>query len=141
MNELALGEPAPDSLRRRCTTPSRAKRSSAPRGPTPSPTSISLTCFVDPAIPNYSQEPAWNGQRVVTFLIYLNDDYEGGETAFPSLGFSHKGRRGQGLFFVKALADMPPDLRMVHAGRPPTSGEKWVVSQFFRSRPMSGDAS
>jgi prolyl 4-hydroxylase len=92
--------------------------------------------FVDPSTPNYSQELARNGQRVVTFLVYLNDDYEGGETAFPSLGFSHKGRRGEGLFFVNALADMQPDLRMVHAGRPPTNGEKWIVSQFIRSRPI-----
>jgi prolyl 4-hydroxylase len=90
--------------------------------------------FVDPATPDYAGEIARNGQRVVTFLVYLNDDYEGGETAFPTLGFSHKGRRGQGLFFVNSHADMQPDRRMLHAGRPPTSGEKWIVSQFIRSR-------
>jgi hypothetical protein len=90
--------------------------------------------FVDPQIPNYAQELARNGQRVVTFLVYLNDDYEGGETAFPQLGFSHKGKRGEGLFFVNALPDMQPDLRMVHSGQPTTRGEKWIVSQFIRSR-------
>ena len=90
--------------------------------------------FVDPATPDYMQEIARNGQRVMTFLIYLNDDYEGGETGFPTLGFSHKGRRGEGLFFVNALRDMQPDLRMLHAGRPLTRGEKWIVSQFIRSR-------
>jgi hypothetical protein len=92
--------------------------------------------FVDPGIPDYAQEIARNGQRVVTFLVYLNDAYEGGETAFPRLGFSHKGQRGQGLFFVNALPDMQPDLRMLHSGQPPTSGEKWIVSQFIRSRAM-----
>ncbi len=92
--------------------------------------------FVDPAIPHYAQEIARNGQRIVTFLVYLNDDYEGGETRFNHLGFSHKGRRGQGLFFVNALRDMQPDLRMLHAGRPPTRGVKWIVSQFIRSRPL-----
>jgi hypothetical protein len=91
--------------------------------------------FVDPKTPDYAQEIARNGQRVVTFLVYLNDDYEGGETGFPTLGFKHKGRRGEGLFFVNALPDMQPDLRMLHAGRPPLSGEKWIVSQFIRSRP------
>jgi hypothetical protein len=90
--------------------------------------------FVDPATPDYAGEIARNGQRVVTFLVYLNDDYAGGETDFPTLGFSHKGRRGQGLFFVNAHADLQPDLRMLHAGRPPTRGEKWIVSQFIRSR-------
>ena len=90
--------------------------------------------FVDPRTPNYSQEIASNGQRVVTFLVYLNDDYEDGETHFPTLGFGHKGRRGGALFFVNAHVDLQPDLRMLHAGRPPTRGEKWIVSQFIRSR-------
>jgi hypothetical protein len=90
--------------------------------------------FVDPDTPNYTHELARNGQRVVTFLVYLNDDYEGGVTGFPTLGFSHKGRRGEGLYFVNALPDMQPDLRMLHTGSPPTRGEKWIVSQFIRSR-------
>jgi len=91
--------------------------------------------FVNPNTPDYAQEIARNGQRVMTFLVYLNEDYEGGETAFPQLGFSHKGRRGHGLFFVNAYSDLQPDLRMLHAGRTPTRGEKWIVSQFIRSRP------
>jgi prolyl 4-hydroxylase len=90
--------------------------------------------FVDPDTPGYAEEIARNGQRVVTFLIYLNDDYLGGETSFPVLGFGHRGRRGDGLLFVNAYTDMRPDLRMLHAGRAPTRGEKWIVSQFIRSR-------
>lgn len=90
--------------------------------------------FVSPDLPNYAQEIDRNGQRIVTFLIYLNDDYEGGETSFPTLGLNHKGRRGEGLFFVNSHTDMQPDLRMLHAGRAPTRGEKWIVSQFIRSR-------
>lgn len=89
--------------------------------------------FVDPDIPNYEEEIARNGQRVLTFLVYLNDDYEGGETEFPALGIVHKGTRGEGLFFVNALENNAPDLRTIHAGRPPTHGEKWIVSQFIRS--------
>ncbi len=90
--------------------------------------------FVDPNTPDYAAEIARNGQRVMTFLIYLNEDYEGGETNFPTLGVSHKGRRGGALYFANAHADMQPDTRMLHAGRPPASGEKWIVSQFIRSR-------
>jgi len=94
--------------------------------------------FVDPGTPAYAQEIARNGQRVMTFLVYLNEDYEGGETDFPKLVVTHKGRRGHGLFFVNAYSDMQPDLRMLHAGRAPTRGEKWIVSQFIRSRPTRG---
>lgn len=93
--------------------------------------------FVNPdSTPDYAGEIARNGQRVITFLLYLNDDYDGGETDFPKLGVSHKGRTGEGLFFVNALPDASPDPRTLHAGRPTSRGEKWIVSQFIRSRPM-----
>lgn len=90
--------------------------------------------FVDPKTPNYEEEIRTHGQRVVTFLVYLNDDYEGGETEFPKLGLKHKGEAGEGLFFVNALKDGAADLRTVHAGRPPKAGEKWIISQFIRNR-------
>ena len=91
--------------------------------------------FVDPNIPDYDQELAKRGDRIVTFLMYLNDDYEGGETTFPRLGIEHKGRRGEGLFFVNAL-DGKADERTLHEGRAPVRGEKWIVSQFVRNRPV-----
>jgi hypothetical protein len=92
--------------------------------------------FVDPdSTPDYTGEIARNGQRVVTFLVYLNEDYEGGETDFPNLGVTHKGRIGEGFYFVNALPDMTSDKRTLHAGRPTRRGEKWIVTQFIRSRP------
>jgi hypothetical protein len=100
--------------------------------------SINHFDFVSPETPNYDQEIARNGQRVLTFLVYLNDDYDGGRTDFPELEFAHKGRCGEGFFFANALANNAPDLRTLHAGRPPTRGEKWVVSQFIRSRRVLG---
>ena len=90
--------------------------------------------FVDPSTPNYEQEVARNGQRIVTFLIYLNDDYEDGSTSFSRLKLSHKGRAGDGFAFVNALPDGSADVRTLHAGRPPSAGEKWVFSQFIRDR-------
>jgi prolyl 4-hydroxylase len=91
--------------------------------------------FVDPAHPGYAEEIRRFGHRVVTFLVYLNSGYEGGETVFPRLGLEHSGQRGEGLFFVNTLADGQPNLRTLHNGRPPTRGEKWVFSQFIRNRP------
>jgi prolyl 4-hydroxylase len=75
-------------------------------------------------------------QRVVTFFAYLNDDYEGGETDFPELGIRHKGTKGEGLYFVNAFPDGKPDMRVTHAGLPPSQGDKWLVSQFVRSRAL-----
>ena len=91
--------------------------------------------FIDPQVPDYPQEIKEKGQRIVTFLVYLNDDYHGGETEFPRLAVRHKGVRGEGLFFVNSLRDGSADVRTLHAGRPPTRGEKWIVSQFVRNRP------
>ena len=39
------------------------------------------------------------GQRLVTVLVALNDDYDGGETGFPVLRKRWKGRKGAALFF------------------------------------------
>jgi hypothetical protein len=89
--------------------------------------------FVDPNLPSYAQEIAEKGDRVVTFLVYLNDDYQGGETAFPRLDLSHKGSRGEGIFFVNSEHGRA-DTRTLHAGRAPVGGEKWIVSQFVRDR-------
>ena len=61
--------------------------------------------FVDPASATYATEIAARGQRPVTFLAYLNEDYEGGETVFPRLGVSFKARRGEGLYFVNIDAE------------------------------------
>ncbi|HET8699717.1 MAG TPA: 2OG-Fe(II) oxygenase [Gammaproteobacteria bacterium] len=91
--------------------------------------------FVDPSTPNYASVLDKQGERVVTFLVYLNDDYERGETDFPRLGLRHRGSRGEGLMFVNALPEGGPDRRMLHAGLPPVRGEKWIVSQFVRNRP------
>ena len=90
--------------------------------------------FVDPSIPDYEQEVRTRGERVMTFLVYLNDDYDAGETDFPRFEISHKGRRGEGLYFINALPSGAPDLRSWHAGRPPARGEKWILSQFIRNR-------
>jgi prolyl 4-hydroxylase len=94
--------------------------------------------FVNPRIPNYQAEIERRGQRIITFLVYLNDDYEGGETDFPTLGFRYRGGRRDGLFFTNALPNGEADLRMVHAGLPPKDKEKWLMSQFIRNRVALG---
>jgi prolyl 4-hydroxylase len=90
--------------------------------------------FVDPAHPGYAEEISQFGNRIITFLVYLNADFEGGETVFPRLGLSHSPRRGEGLYFVNTHEDGQPNTRTLHSGRPPTRGEKWTFSQFVRNR-------
>ncbi|MET0290778.1 MAG: 2OG-Fe(II) oxygenase [Steroidobacteraceae bacterium] len=88
--------------------------------------------FIDTKAPDYEQQIREQGQRIITFLLYLNDEYEGGETTFPRLDIVNRGRKGNGLYFINSNADRSPDREMLHTGSPPTSGEKWIVSQFIR---------
>lgn len=88
--------------------------------------------FFDAEQPGMARVIAGRGQRVLTFLLALNESYEGGETAFPELGSRWKGRTGSGLFFWNVEPDGTPDRRTSHAGLPPAGGEKWMLSQWVR---------
>jgi prolyl 4-hydroxylase len=90
--------------------------------------------FLDPANPAYHDSLSRFGQRIATFLIYLNDGYEGGETSFPRLGLTYRARQGDALFFANVTHEGVPDPNTLHAGLPPTCGEKWVFSQWIRDR-------
>jgi len=89
--------------------------------------------FMNPANPAYREELR-RGQRVGTFLIYLNDEFEGGETEFVDAGLRFKGRTGDAIFWANVDAQRRPDPLTRHAGLPPTSGEKWILSQWIRDR-------
>jgi hypothetical protein len=88
--------------------------------------------FLDPALPGLATEIAAKGQRIATFLVYLNDAFEGAETEFPLLGRRHRCPKGGALFFMNVDASGAPDRRTLHAGLAPTSGEKWLLSQWIR---------
>lgn len=75
-----------------------------------------------------------SGQRSKTALLYLNDDYDGGETVFLSNGLSVKGARGDILVFSNLDAAGAPDPAARHAGRPVTAGTKWLASKWFRTK-------
>lgn len=73
-------------------------------------------------------------QRRWTVLVYLNDGFGGGETEFPELDIAARGAIGDALVFDNANADGRPDRRTVHAGRPVTSGTKWLATRWIRER-------
>lgn len=90
--------------------------------------------YFDPAAEGFEEEISTRGQRVATFLIYLNDDFTGGETRFPLLGFDYRGATGDAIAFASVDPDGRPNPRTLHAGLPPASGEKWLFSQWIRDR-------
>lgn len=90
--------------------------------------------YLEPNSPAMQKELSTRGQRLVTFLLYLNDDYLGGETDFPLAGFRYRGQPGDALLFANVDPTGTPDPRSLHAGLAPTSGEKWLLSQWLRDR-------
>jgi prolyl 4-hydroxylase len=93
--------------------------------------------FLDSALPGPARDIAERGQRSMTFLIYLNDDFDGGETDFPELGLRFRGRTGDAILFHNLDTAGKGDPRTRHAGLPPTQGEKWLFSQWIRDRAPS----
>jgi prolyl 4-hydroxylase len=79
---------------------------------------------------------AANGQRPYTFLVYLNDAFEAGETHFIDLGRKLRGKMGEALFWRNVTDAGEPDLRTTHEGMSPTRGEKWLLSVFIRDKPQ-----
>jgi prolyl 4-hydroxylase len=76
-------------------------------------------------------------QRILTVLVYLTEDYSGGETRFMRTGLTFKGCRGDALVFRNALSDGRPDELAQHAGLPVAGGEKIIASRWIRARPFT----
>jgi len=91
--------------------------------------------FLEPDLAAHAEEIARSGQRMATFLTYLNAGFDGGETAFPAAQLRYKGQAGDGVLFANLDPAGRPDRRTLHAGLPPTSGEKWILSQWIRQPP------
>ena len=73
------------------------------------------------------------GLRYATFIIYLNDDFEGGETEFPIHNYKAKPKTGKAVLFFN-LDDRNQTRRhnSFHGGLPPTTGEKWMCNKWIR---------
>jgi prolyl 4-hydroxylase len=79
------------------------------------------------------------GQRVATCVVYLNDGFEGGATAFPELGLEFRGGVGDAFVWDNLRPDGTVDPLTLHAGRPPTQGMKYLLSKWMRDRDQAGN--
>ena len=73
------------------------------------------------------------GQRYATFLLYLNDDFTGGETEFPLRNIKVKPVKGKAALFFNLEKDNKTKLdKSFHAGLPPNTGIKWLCNVWVR---------
>ncbi len=82
--------------------------------------------------PHVDYDGGDNG-RIKTALVYLNDDYEGGETLFVKTGLRVKGRTGDVLVFASARPDGGLDPLSEHAGLPVERGVKFLASRWIHA--------
>lgn len=72
-------------------------------------------------------------QRILTALVWLNDNYKGGETHFTKIGLRLKGRQGDAVIFPNVTSDGLPDPLTEHAGLPVSSGTKFIATRWIRA--------
>ena len=65
-------------------------------------------------------------------MIYLNDDFEGGETHFPSLNLVVKPKKGKLVIWDNVNEDGSLDFNSLHAGLPVKKGFKYIAVIWIR---------
>jgi len=82
-------------------------------------------------------DAAEHSQRVLTAILYLNDEFAGGETVFPRLDLTLRPKAGRLALWQNTKAgDVAVHPLSMHEGRPVLSGQKQIVSFWFRNKPV-----
>lgn len=74
--------------------------------------------------PHFDAYPGENNETILSAVLYMNDNYEGGELSFPEHNITIKPEAGCLIFFPST-----PDY--VHQSKIITSGKKYCIPLFF----------
>jgi prolyl 4-hydroxylase len=74
------------------------------------------------------------GNRTWTFMVYLNDDFEGGATRFTKFDCAIKAKTGMAVFWNNLNEDGSPNPASMHCGETVTRGQKVIITKWFRLR-------
>lgn len=81
-----------------------------------------------------AERTATSGDRKSTLLVYLNENYHGGETYFPKIDLKIKPERGKGLFFINMDWQDQPQHLSLHQGLSVEGGPKYICTKWSHPR-------
>ena len=87
--------------------------------------------------PAYDMHCLSSGNRTHTLMVYLNDDFDGGETNFPNLKQSVKPVKGKAIWW-NYLKDGKTLKEYLHEGTPVTKGKKYIITSWWRENTWDG---
>jgi prolyl 4-hydroxylase len=90
--------------------------------------------WFDPSQPGPAKQMERGGQRLGTFVLYLNDVERGGATSFPGIGLEVQPKKGNAVFFANTDEYGNPDRATYHAGMPVVNGVKVIANKWLRER-------
>jgi prolyl 4-hydroxylase len=85
----------------------------------------------------YDKHCLSSGNRTFTFMIYLNDDFDGGGTSFPKLGKIIKPELGKAVVWQNTINGEPQPETM-HEGTTITKGIKYIITSWWRENDWNG---
>jgi len=88
--------------------------------------------FLDTSSSYNIEELQLGGQRDYTFLLYLNDDCEGGETNFSVINKKIKLERNKMIYWSNVLPDGSANFITKHESKIVTNGEKYLIGIWAR---------
>jgi prolyl 4-hydroxylase len=71
------------------------------------------------------------GARYITFIIYLNDDFEAGETLFPHINQKVIPQMGKGVIFYNTDEKGIILKKSLHGGLNVKNGSKWIANKWI----------
>lgn len=74
------------------------------------------------------------GQRIATFLMYLNDVPEGGSTIFPELNLKVAPKKRDALVFYNCKPNGEVDPLSMHQGEKVYKGPKWIAIKLVNKK-------
>ena len=88
--------------------------------------------FFHPGENYFAGEVKRGGQRAKSALVYLNDDFTGGETDFPKVSTTIKPKSGKIVVWTNLNPDGSLDYNSLHAGLPVLTGTKYIAVIWIR---------